>query len=195
MTQQDQARVRELATVGAAMHAHDPIEWHCLTELRKWHDPDDGIHLLRPEDELVIVEGNLLVYGGASAQWQTLIGGSAGVTLFNNANARIGVGDSATATTATMIDLQAATNKFRALMDATYPLHTDSSATAASNTCTFRSTFANAEANFTWNEWGVFNGALTTGAAAGGRMLNRAVQALGAKTSGSWQLTVTLSLA
>lgn len=104
------------------------------------------------------------------------------VSAFNNANARIGVGDSATAGDATATDLLAATNKFRKAMDATYPQRTG-------NTLTFRSTFGTAEANFTWNEWGVFN------AGSGGTMLNRRVEALGTKPSTqSWQFTVTLTL-
>jgi hypothetical protein len=195
MTEFDGAQLAEAGALGTLMDAHDAVMWRCLTELRKWHDPDDEAPLYRPEDELLVVPGNLLVYGGASVQWQTLIGNGTGtgggaLTFYNNANAAIGVGDSATAAAAGQTDLQAATNRLRKGMDATYPQHTDGTA-VANNTITFRSTFGNAEANFTWNEWGVFN----SPTAATGRMLNRAVQALGAKASGSWQLTVTLSLA
>lgn len=195
MTEFDAARLAESGALGTQMDAHDAIMWRCLTELRKWHDPDDEAPLYRPHDELLVVPGNLLVYGGASIQWQTLIGNgvtTAGNALafYNNANAAIGVGDSTTAAAAGQTDLSAATNKLRKAMDATYPQHTDG-VLVANNTITFRSTFGNAEANFTWAEWGVFNSAT----AGQGRMLNRAVQALGAKASGSWQLTVTLSLA
>jgi hypothetical protein len=136
------------------------------------------------------------MYGGASCQWETLVGNgtaTAGqnLTYFNNANAAIGVGDSTTAAAATQTDLQAATNKLRKAMNATYPQHTDGT-TAAANTITFQSTFATTDANFAWQEWGVFNSAT----AATGRMLNRAVTSLGTKTSASaWQFTVTLSLA
>lgn len=106
-----------------------------------------------------------------------LIGES--TTDFNNANAHIGVGDSTTAFAAAQTDLQAATNKLRKAMDATYP-------TRSTNVLTFRSTFATGEANFAWQEWGVFN------AAAAGTMLNRKVESLGTKASTqSWQLTVT----
>lgn len=104
-------------------------------------------------------------------------------TAFNNANAYIGVGDSTTAFAATQTDLQAATNKLRKAMDATYP-------TVAANVITFRSTFATGDANFAWNEWGVFN------AASGGTMLNRKVESLGTKTSAqTWQFTVQITLA
>lgn len=106
-----------------------------------------------------------------------LIGES--TTDFNNANAHIGVGDSTTAFVVAQTDLQAATNKLRKAMDATYP-------TRAVNVLTFRSTFGTTEANFAWQEWGVFN------AASAGAMLNRKVESLGTKASTqSWQLTVT----
>lgn len=106
----------------------------------------------------------------------------AAVTAFNNANAHIGVGDSATAFSAAQTDLVAATNKFRKAMDATYPQ-------GGSNVLTFRSTFATGDANFAWNEWGVFN------ASSGGTMLDRKVESLGTKTNTqTWQFTVTLTV-
>jgi hypothetical protein len=170
----------------------DVIEWKCLTELRKWHTDDDAAHLFVPEDELVVVESNLLVYGGASALWNRLLVAAPAVTAFDNTNAQIGVGTSSTAEAATQTTLVAQT--LRKGMDATYPQHTDAT-TAGAQTATFRSSFLTAEANAVWAEWGIFNGSATTGAAAGGRMLNRKVQALGTKVSGTWQLTLTLSLA
>lgn len=176
----------------------DAIRWRCLTELRKWHTDDDSAHLIRPADELVAVRDNLLMYGGASLLLQAVIGNgtaTAGQTLtfLNNAQAAIGVGDSSTAAAATQTDLQGAAapaNKFRKGMDATYPLHTDGVVVGAASIL-FRSSFLTGEANFVWNEWGVFNSA-TAGT---GRMLNRKVQSLGTKASGTWQLTITLTLA
>lgn len=146
------------------------------------------------EPELVEVPGNLLMFGGASCQWQTLLGNGTTtadqvLTYFSNARAAIGVGDSSTAAAGTQNDLQAASNKLRVAMDATYPLHTDGT-TSAANTATFKSTFSTAQANYVWAEWAIFN-SLTAG-----RMLNRKVEALGTKTSAStWALTLALSLA
>lgn len=106
---------------------------------------------------------------------------AAASTPFNNANSYIGVGDSTTAYAAGQTDLVAATNKMRKAMDATYPQTT-------TNVVTFRSTFATTDANWAWQEWGVFN------AAAAGTMLNRKVESLGTKTSAqTWQFTVTLT--
>ncbi|MAT70401.1 MAG: hypothetical protein CMJ58_12850 [Planctomycetaceae bacterium] len=104
------------------------------------------------------------------------------VTAFNNANAHLGVGDSVTAFAATQTDLQAATNKLRKAMEATYPQR-------STNVLTFRSLFGTLEANFAWEEWGVFN------ASSGGTMMSRKVESLGTKTSAqSWQLTTTITI-
>jgi len=107
----------------------------------------------------------------------TAINGEA-VTAYNNANAYLGVGDSTTAFAATQTDLQAATNKLRKAMDATYPQR-------SANVITYRSTFGGTDANFAWQEFGLFN------ASSGGTMLNRKVSAQGTKTSGQlWELTM-----
>jgi len=103
-------------------------------------------------------------------------------TLFNNANAYIGVGDSTTAFSAAHTDLQASTNKLRKAMEASYP-------TIATNVITFRSLFVTGDANFAWQEWGIFN------ASSAGTMLARKVESLGTKTSAqSWQMTADLTL-
>ena len=120
-----------------------------------------------------------LTDAGRNHMVQSTIG--AAVTAFNNANSYLGVGDSTTAHAVGQTDLQAATNKMRKAMDATYP-------SGAANVITFRSTFATADANWAWQEWAVFN------AAAAGTMLNRKVESLGTKTSTqTWQFTVTLT--
>ncbi|GAA0403154.1 hypothetical protein GCM10009530_63930 [Microbispora corallina] len=143
--------------------------------------------------ETVIGTPQLLTYGGASNLWECLIGngtatGSQALTYFNNSNAYLGVGDSTTGALNTQTDLQAASNKLRKAMDATYPSHTDGTTSGAAS-IVFKSTFGTSDANYAWNEWAVFN------ASSGGRMLNRKQEALGTKSSAaSWVLTVTLSL-
>lgn len=103
--------------------------------------------------------------------------------VFDNGNSYIGVGDGVTAFAATQTDLVAAANKLRKAMDATYP-------TTTTNVLVFRSTFATSDANWAWNEWGVFN------ASTAGVMLSRKVESLGTKPSNqSWQFTVTLTFA
>jgi hypothetical protein len=103
-------------------------------------------------------------------------------TLFNNANAKIGVGDSTTAFAASQTDLQATKNKLRKGMDTGYP-------TTVGNVLTYQATFGSADANFAWNEWGVFN------AASDGIMLNRLVEYNGTKLPGqTWVIQAQLTI-
>jgi len=104
-------------------------------------------------------------------------------TFFTNANAHLGSGDSNTAFAAAQTDLQAASNKLRKGMEATYPQRTD-------NVITFRSLFGTSDANWAWEEWCVANHV------SAGTMLSRKVETLGTKTSAqSWLLTATITLA
>lgn len=83
--------------------------------------------------------------------------------------------------------MQGASSTMKA-MDATYP-------SRATNVLTFRATFSTAEANFAWNEWGIWNSTSTTDANA--NMLNRKVEdpSLGTKTSAqSWQITADITI-
>lgn len=58
------------------------------------------------------------------------------------------------------------------------------------NVVQFRSTFGTTQANYAWNEWGVFN------ASSSGTMLNRKTGTYGTKTSAqSWQFLVGLAIA
>lgn len=182
----------------------EAIKWNCHFVLRKY-DVSAILDIVNQIDPLILgawIEQNLVPYeerhtdnglsiGGASALWQQLIGSGA-ITAFNNANAYIGVGGGAGATTAfadTQTDLQGA-SKTRKAQDATYPQHTDSTGTAGSKSIIYKSTFATGDANYAWDEWGLFN------AAAAGRMLNRKVEALGTKVGTAiWTATATLSLA
>ncbi len=130
--------------------------------------------------EVIVGDYNAMVDNGIDMALLLLVGGAG--TAFNNANARLGVGDSATAWATTQADLVAATNKLRKGMNATYPV-------TGTKKQTFRSDFLTGEANWVWNEWGIFN------AASGVTMLSRKVEALGTKASGTWTLTVDFSLA
>lgn len=93
-------------------------------------------------------------------------------TPLDSGNAYIGVGNSSSAFAKTQSDLQGA-SKHREEMDGGYPTHT-----GGTNTITFRATFESADANFSWQEWGVFNNS------SGGTMLNRVVEDNGTKVEG-----------
>lgn len=128
----------------------------------------------------VIEKENAYVNAGGALLLDLLIG--AGGTAYNNANSHLGAGDSATAVAAGQTDLQAATNKSRKAMDATYP-------SRSGQVVTFRATFGTSEANYAWNEVAIFN------ASSGGTMLARTVSSFGTKTSAaSWVLSYTLTV-
>lgn len=153
-------------------------------------------NVLADPDEVWHGNPQSLTNGGVSTLWEQAIGNGTAtaaqlLTYFNNGQAATGVGDSTTAFAATQNDLQAATNKLRKAMDATYPTHTDGT-TSASQTITFQSTYATGDANWAWQEWIVANSAT----AATGRALNRKVEALGTKVStATWILQVAITIA
>jgi hypothetical protein len=138
---------------------HEPLPEvfpHGVFRLEKFHDGEtEPYEVLEWENAYVNTGGALLL--------DLLI--AAGGTAFNNANAHLGVGDSSTAVAAAQTDLQAATNKLRKAMNATFPSRA-----------------------FVWNECALFN------ASTSGTMLNRIVQSMGTKTSGTWTLTLTLTV-
>jgi hypothetical protein len=119
---------------------------------------------------------NLLVTTGANAYHQRLIGTS--VTAFGS-GAYLGVGTSTTAPVIGQTDLLG--SPVRKVVDATPSI--------SGNQISFVATFTTADANFAWNEAGIFN------ASSSGVMLNRVQQAFGTKTSSlQWVLTGTIAL-
>jgi len=131
---------------------------------------------------LLWVPGNILLNEGINLLWTLACGGSG--TPWSNANARIGVGDGTTSESADQTGLQGTNKAFKA-MDSGYPTY------GSNQQAKWQATFGSAEANFTWNEITVVNAADDTGV-----NLNRKVQNLGTKVSGTtWitQLTITLS--
>jgi hypothetical protein len=91
---------------------------------------------------VVVEDHNAMVDNGIDLAQLLLVGG--GGTAFTNANARLGVGDSATAWATTQTDLVAATNKLRNGMNATYPV-------TGSKRQTVRTDFLTGGANRVWN--------------------------------------------
>jgi hypothetical protein len=141
----------------------------------------DGLPIEYLLDNFELIEalrfrGNLLLNEGINELW-TLIAGT-GATKFDNTNAYIGVGDSATAADATQTGLQAATNKLYKAMDTSYPTY------GASQKVTHRSSFGSGDANFVWNEITVANGNSDAS-----KNMNRKVQSMGTKVTGTWVAT------
>jgi hypothetical protein len=177
--EEPQVDVIDQAIAKEGWHAH--VAWKIEKYEGDFASQEEAIAAGAKLLEVIEGEGNMLVNNGAQLLEDALIGTA--ITAFSNANARIGVGDSATAASASQTDLQAATNKLRKAMDATFP-------SRASQTLTFKSTFASADANYAWNEWAIFNAA--SGATS---MLNRKVESMGTKSAGqTWVHTATFTL-
>jgi hypothetical protein len=177
------------------MIVKEKCHWHTTFEIDKFFDPNDeiskalevgaDIEALRGSDAHIgheVFEKNVALNEGLS-NLIDLIAFATG-TKWDASNARIGVGDSATAATAADGGLLASTNKLYKAMDGSYPLKVGSTG------ITWRATFATTEANYAWNEYVVINGASEpTGIA-----LNRKVDAKGTKTNTeTWTVSITIT--
>ena len=132
--------------------------------------------------EVIEQEGNCLLNTGIDEIWDIVTGIVSGVGhIFTVAAAyvTIGVGDDDTAAQATDTDL-IGSNKFYAVSEAGYP-------TSTTQKVTFKSSFATGEANYAWQEWVVKH-------ATSAICLNRKVESLGTKASGTWTLEVSITL-
>lgn len=162
----------------------EDIKWNVKWTLEKYRGnlPTEEDRKLFKPYEVLEGEGNLLLNEGIGEMWDLITG--AGGTAYNNANARIGVGNSNSAAVATQTALQGGSTQLNA-MDGGYP----TSGEAPDVSAIFRSTFASGEANFAWEEWTVDNGA------AANKNMNRKVESLGTKVSGTtWVFTITITL-
>jgi len=130
-------------------------------------------------EEITEQKGNLLLNEGIQEMWDLVIGATA-TSAYNNTNARLGVGANTTAAAATQTALQDGSALFKA-MNATYPIRTN-------QTMDFKSDFTSGEANFAWNEWGVDNGSTRN------KNMNRKVESLGTKSTGTWTLTGSITI-
>lgn len=206
MSNSDTAHAADAASVAARLPASDSIHWSPVVTVDKYDDDQtewvarrSGILSPVGTDfealnvkpyETIVAPGNLLTTAGLQRLTNLLIG--AGGQALTNTAARLGVGNSSTAAAVGQTDLQAvagAANRWFQPMDATYP-------TAVNGVVTLRSTFATGDGNFVWAEWGADIGtpAVTASAVVNATLLNRAVQALGTKASGSWVLTATITI-
>jgi hypothetical protein len=167
------------------MKINESARWLCRFRLSKYREDiaayrgrEAEFHRLYRPYEVIEKEGNLLLNSGIDEMWDLIVGDSA--NHFSNASAQIGVGDSTTPAAATQTDLQASTNKTYKGMESGYP-------TSTTQKATFKSSFGDSEANYAWNEWVVKQ-------ATSGKCLNRKVESLGTKASGTWTLEVNVTL-
>ena len=170
------------------MRKQELANWLCRYKLSRYHQDiepyrgrEDEFHQLFKPYEVIEGEGNCLLNTGIDEIWDLVTGAVSGAShIFDNAAAQIGVGDSNTAADATQTDLQAATNKTYKGMESGYP-------TSTSQKATFKASFGSSEANYAWEEWVVKQ---STSAIC----LNRKVESLGTKSTGTWTLEVEISL-
>lgn len=144
-------------------------------------------------------EGNLLLNNGINRLLNLLIGTASilGYATSSTSQMRIGTGDGATSVTAADTDLSASagsTHRWFQKSDSTYPQ-------ISAQTLTCVATFASADGNYAWTEWGVDGGGATSGntvatnTSTTNALLNRKVPgaSLGTKASGaSWAFTITI---
>lgn len=148
--------------------------WEARATLRKWEDAEAHKSGAAP-DETIDLGGNMLLTAGVTALWNLVTG--AGGTAYDATNARLGVGEGATAATAGDTALVGPTTAFQVV---------DQAPAVSGNEVTFEATFGDGTAEFPWNEWAVDNG--TT-------LLNRKAVGMGTKAAGStWTLTVTIAI-
>jgi hypothetical protein len=169
------------------MQDKDVAQWKCRYRLEKREgdinackSPEGRLAFLENTRPYAVIEGegNCLLNTGIDEMWDLITGDSA--NYFSNTKTTIGVGDSSTAASATQTDLQAAANKTYKGMETGYP-------TSTSQKATFKSSFGASEANYAWNEWVVKQSDSS-------KCLNRKVDALGTKSSGTWTLEVSITL-
>lgn len=191
----DASRAVEREFVGAALSHAEPMRWRATWKVEKNWLAADSAHDVG-DQEVVLGAGNLLMNGGASVLWRRLITrnpstSSTGAALqaFSTGNARLAVGNSTATAAVTQNNLSGGSVRYNSMVSG-YPSHTDGTSSSGARQVQFRALYTTAQANFAWQEWGIFN---SSGASR--RMLNRRVQSLGTKTSSAqWTFTVTLAL-
>ncbi|MEM1522902.1 MAG: hypothetical protein QW407_03975 [Thermofilaceae archaeon] len=175
------------------MASPDACKIVVVTRVWKLYDPDGTIARTLERGgsveefrdrilEVREVRGNLFLNEGINFIWLAVTGAS-GLTPFNAANARIGVGDGTAPVSPTQTGLQGE-NKYYKGMDSGYPQ-------VVGTSVKFRSTFGPGEAEFAWNEWTVANGPSDDAV-----NLNRRVESLGVKgpnTTMTIEVTLTIT--
>jgi len=169
------------------MKKQDTARWLCRYKLSKYHEDiepyrgrEDEFRTLFKPYQIIESEGNCLLNTGIDEMWDLITGAVSGADhIYDSSHAQIGVGDSDSAADATQTDLQGSNKTYKG-MEAGYP-------TSSSQKATFKASFGASDANYAWKEWVVKH-------SSSGICLNRKVDSLGTKSSGTWTLEITLTL-
>lgn len=190
--------------MGASVGLHDPQLWRCEWGIQRWdedatswlkdklgRDPiDRDFHKYRIRSfKDSFVSGNLLTTAGLG-RIATLVTAGTG-NLISSTTARVGAGNGAGSAAIGDTDLGAAAgsaNRWFQTCTVTIP----------SNVWTFAATFASADGNFAWNEFGIDIGTatVTSSATVNAVLLNHKTSiAQGTKASGqTWTATATITI-
>jgi uncharacterized cupin superfamily protein len=174
----------------------DRVSWKAKWRIDKFKDPTNEIAKAlqtgTPTDQAISLygkaficteefEANIALNEGLQ-ELIDIICGLGTPTKWDNSNARLGVGDSNTAESATQTGLQAATNKTFKAMDTGYPQRSN-------QTAEWRATFGSGDANYAWEEYTIVNAADDSG-----KNLNRKTASKGTKSSGeTWTLSISIT--
>lgn len=173
----------------ARVDKYDPDQVDYVRRESGLLDPDGDTlaRYVKPYDSVEAV-GNGLTTAGLNRMTAVLIGSN--LNTLDSTRARLGVGDDVTAFNVADVDLSTGANQFYRVLDATYPQQ-------ANGAMSFKATYADAEANFAWQCWGIDVGAppVASGAGVNPVLINRKVTPFGTKASGSWVLSVSITLA
>lgn len=157
-------------------HASWAVEW----VVEKWNSLEEKAKGIAPYE--IVHSGQNIILNDGATEMLKLISGTGG-TAYNNANAKIYVGTSATSENATQTGVVASgSSKAYANIDSGYPK-------VEGRTVTYRATFSDESANFEWNEV-----ALANGTGVGSVSMNRKVSPMGTKNGGTWTMQLTISL-
>lgn len=135
--------------------------------------------------ETVRAEGNGLTDAGVARLTALLIGDP--VVALDSSHVRIGVGDSTSAFSPS--DTNLGSSQFYQVMSPGFP-------DIDGSVVTWKCEFADAEANFSWECWGLdvdASGGVSAGATPI-ELFNRRVFNFGIKTGGTWSLAVTINI-
>ena len=181
----------DVAIPSASAAPTDWAPWHCEATLRKYtqHQYDNGLLPYQTVQNLSNVPTiggiSLLLERGITLAPSTSATGAA-LQALSSGNASIGVSTSTAAASKSSTAL--AGSPVWSSHTSGDP-HTDSIASTAAQTMTFKGSWGTTQANFAWRSWAVANSTVS-----GYRMVNHALQNLGTKTTGTWTLTVKLSI-
>ena len=175
------------------MH-NEGIQWKVKTTLEKRHgdinackSPEERLRFLAETEpyDVVVKEGNLLLNAGMDLVLSLMTG--QGGDAYTNAAAQIGVGNGDAAAVRTQTALQGASTDYQG-MESGFPTAPAENAATDGRQTKFKSSWGSGDGNFVWAEWVVRN------KASAGTLLNRKVEALGTKSTGTWTLEVEISI-